>query len=540
MVIVSSVHRDIGPARIPAVFCRVESTLESHQLGKFLWTQSDHFTKNPAQVPLAHPHVLGNGCHAEAFEASGCNLREPRVRIEAASRSKPFGDGCLQYDNCRVCVFRGGKLLCQTLRRGGVPQILERDDAAREFRSRFAENCVIRSQWQTDKDGALSTAKQLAFDLALWAQRMNVESTRHMRAESNDQVQARAGNRDSCRLRLALIHDDVKRCIQQAGAGSLGNSDAVRHGAIVGSHQHPGKCVRFLQSRRVRALYTGSMKILITGATGKVGSRLAKRLAGGGHDVRALVRDSSRAAALLTNQIELVEGDLLSPDSLALAVQGMAAVVHCAAFFRGATPEQAHAVNELGTQHLASAARYANVQRLVFLSTGLTYGSNGGRLADEDDACNPVDAYPLSKVAAEKMLLEIEGMDVRILRLPFVYGDGDPHIEEAIPLMRGFPPSQRMSIAHHVDVAQAVSRLLEMASPSHRIYNVVDDEAPELAALFAAVGQPPPDGTSAERASAFDALLDGRRLREDLEFKPVFPRLEDAIKANALDRAWPQ
>jgi UDP-glucose 4-epimerase len=320
----------------------------------------------------------------------------------------------------------------------------------------------------------------------------------------------------------------------------MGNLDALIHGAIVSRHQHLRKCVRFLQSRRVRALYTGSMKILITGATGKIGSRLAKRLAGRGHDVRALVRDSSRAAALLNNQIELVEGDLLSPDSLVLAVQGIAAVVHCAAFFRGATPEQAHAVNERGTQHLASAARYANVQRFVFLSTGLTYGPNGGRLADEDDACNPVDPYPLSKLAAEKMLLGIEGMDVRMLRLPFVYGDGDPHIEEAIPFMRGFPPSQRMSIAHHVDVAQAVSRLLEMASPSHRIYNVVDDEAPELAALFAAVGQPPPDGTSAERALAFGTLLDGRRIREDLDFRPAFPRLKDAIKANVLDRAWPQ
>jgi hypothetical protein len=56
--------------------------------------------------------------------------------------------------------------------------------------------------------------------------------------------------------------------------------------------------------------------------------------------------------------------------------------------------------------------------------------------------------------------------------------------------------------------------------------------------LFAAVGQPSPDGTSAERAAAFDALLDGRRIREELKFKPTFPRLQDAIKAEALDRAW--
>lgn len=319
-----------------------------------------------------------------------------------------------------------------------------------------------------------------------------------------------------------------------------GNREGLVHEAIVGRQQRLRKRVRFLQSRRIRAPYIGAMKILITGATGKVGSRLARRLVRQGHRITALARDPARSAALFGDQIEVFEGDLLDPDSLVPAVQGAAAVVHCAAFFRGATPEQAHAVNERGTLHLASAARNAKVGRFVFLSTGLVYGPNGGRLANEDHACNPVDAYPLSKLAAEQMLLGMDGVDARILRLPFVYGDGDPHIEEAIPFMRGFPPGQRMSIGHHVDVAQAVSRLLNVASPSHRIYNVVDDEAPELAALFAAVGQPPPDGTSAERALAFGTLLDGSRIREDLGFKPVFPRLEDAIEANALDRAWPE
>jgi UDP-glucose 4-epimerase len=100
----------------------------------------------------------------------------------------------------------------------------------------------------------------------------------------------------------------------------MGTADALEHGAIVSGQKRLRKHVRFLQSRRVRALYIGAMKILITGATGKVGSRLARRLAGRGHHVRALVRDSSRAAALLSNQIELVEGDLLNPDSLGTGV----------------------------------------------------------------------------------------------------------------------------------------------------------------------------------------------------------------------------
>jgi len=275
------------------------------------------------------------------------------------------------------------------------------------------------------------------------------------------------------------------------------------------------------------------MKILVTGATGKVGSRLTKRLAQRGDQVRALVRDPTRAAALREARVELVVGDLLDAGSLAAAVRGVDAVVHCAAFFRGATAEQAHAVNDLGSQHLARAARAAAVTRFIFTSTGLVYGSTGGRLAREDDPCAPTAAYPVSKLAAERFLLAIEGLDVRVLRLPFVYGDGDPHIEEVIPMMRDFPPAQRMSIAHHADVAQAVARLLDAPSPAHRIYNVVDDDAPDLATLFASVGAQPPDGSAAERARAFDVLLDGRRIREDLGFKPRFPRLADAVAAGA-------
>lgn len=273
------------------------------------------------------------------------------------------------------------------------------------------------------------------------------------------------------------------------------------------------------------------MDILLTGATGKVGSRLARRLAEAGHGVRALVRDRARAASLAGHGIDLAEGDLMRPETLEPALRGVEAIVHCAAFFRGATPEQAHAVNHVGTRHLALAAVHTGVGRFVFTSTGLVYGPNGGVAAREDDACAPVDAYPRSKLEPERMLLAIEGLDVRILRLPFVYGDGDPHIAEAVPLMQAFPPAQRMSIAHHADVAQAVVRLLAAPSPTHRIYNVTDDAAPDLATLFAAVGQPPPDGSNPERARAFAVVLDGRRLRDELGFRPLYPRLADAAAA---------
>lgn len=275
------------------------------------------------------------------------------------------------------------------------------------------------------------------------------------------------------------------------------------------------------------------MNILVTGATGKVGSRLARRLAARGDHVRALVRDRPRAREMLGAQIELVEGDLLDPASLPAAVAGVDAVVHCAAFFRGATAEQAHAVNDLGTQHLAHAALAARVKRFVFTSTGLVYGPKAGHLAHESDECAPIAAYPVSKLAAERFLLAIDGLDVRVLRLPFVYGDGDAHIAEALPMMRTFPPAQRMSLGHHVDIAQAVALILDAPSPTHRIYNVCDDDAPDNASLFASAGQPPPDGSEPERAHAFEAVMDGRLIREDLGFKPVYPRLADALAAGA-------
>jgi len=275
------------------------------------------------------------------------------------------------------------------------------------------------------------------------------------------------------------------------------------------------------------------MNLLLTGTTGKVGSRLARRLMLRGHRIRALVRDPERACAVLPPGSAIVQGDLLDPGSLAEAARGVDAVVHCAAFFRGASAEQAHAVNEIGTMQLAQASRAAGVRRFLFTSTGLVYGATGGRLVAEDDPCEPAAPYPATKLAAERALLALDGLDVRILRLPFVYGDGDPHIAEAVPLLRHFPAKQRMSLGHHADVAQAVALVLEKPSPEHRVYNVVDDEAPELATIFRSVGEPPPDGSEAERARSFDALLDGSRMRREFGFAPIHPRLADALAAGA-------
>lgn len=369
------------------------------------------------------------------------------------------------------------------------------------------------------------------------AKRVHLETLGDRRPKAKNEMVFRVWNQDPGAILVAVKREHRRDSRRGRGVGQEAGTlnDAREHRGSLAMHRRIGNAeahfVRFFQSVTNAATYARRMKILVTGATGKVGSRLSKRLAHRGDEVRALVRDPARATGLREARIELVEGDLLHMDSLATAVRGMDAVVHCAAFFRGATPEQAHAVNDLGTQNLAQAARAAAVKRFIFTSTGLVYGPTGGRFSREDDVCSPIAAYPVSKLAAERFLLALDGLNTYVLRLPFVYGDGDPHIAEVVPMMRGFPPTQRMSIAHHVDVAHAISLLLDAVAPAHRIYNVVDNEAPDLATLFASVGAPPPDGSNAELARSFESVADGQRIREDLGFTPRYPRLADAIAA---------
>jgi UDP-glucose 4-epimerase len=128
---------------------------------------------------------------------------------------------------------------------------------------------------------------------------------------------------------------------------------------------------------------TRSGPILVTGATGKVGSHLVPRPLAQGLPVRALVRQGPNVQRLRELGADVVERDLLGAESLDSALKGMETVVHLAAFFRGATPEQSHEVNVVGTERLATAARRAGVKKFIFVSTGTVYPAGLDRPAQE-------------------------------------------------------------------------------------------------------------------------------------------------------------
>lgn len=107
-------------------------------------------------------------------------------------------------------------------------------------------------------------------------------------------------------------------------------------------------------------------------------------------------------------------------------------------------------------------------------STGNVYDANASRPALETDACSPTAAYPASKVAAEQLLRD-SGLTWAVLRLPFVYGEGDGHLASirALAPQLGLHPAQSYVVAHHKDIAAAV-RIALTGVMNGRIVNVTD------------------------------------------------------------------
>ncbi|MBB5395277.1 NAD(P)-dependent oxidoreductase [Mucilaginibacter sp. AK015] len=265
------------------------------------------------------------------------------------------------------------------------------------------------------------------------------------------------------------------------------------------------------------------MKILVTGATGKVGSRLVPRLIAKGYTVRVLVRDAAKAPA----NTEVIVGDLFDAATLVPAVSGIDAVVHLAALFRTTDNDSIVKTNHDGAIALADAAIAAGVKRFVFTSTSNVYSSGYGHPAKEDEVLNSNDprAYSSSKIAAEEELLNKE-LDVRILRLAFVYGDKDPHIEEILPLLKKWNRHSgwRMQMVHHLDVAQGIQILLQTDGLNGQIYNIADDAPISLYELADAFGKATEtfDAEQGPLTDPFEGIMDISKLRK-IGYRPLVP-----------------
>lgn len=269
--------------------------------------------------------------------------------------------------------------------------------------------------------------------------------------------------------------------------------------------------------------------ILVTGGTGLVGARLLPRLMGEGVECRALLRGDSTAP----EGIATVRGDLLQPESLVAAVQGVQAVVHLAAHFRSQDDEAMWRVNHEGTRNLIGALRrHAPQARCIMASTILVYDSDSPRPGRECDPATPKQAYPASKLAAEEDL-KASGLTWSILRLGFVYGEQDGHLEMVPKIMErfGWHPAMAFSLIHHLDVAAAVKLGLSGALDG-RIVNIVDD-APTTAWEMACVVGERMEPSAAPLEHPWRGRVDGS-LARSLGFQPSVATLWQAARERRL------
>jgi nucleoside-diphosphate-sugar epimerase len=173
--------------------------------------------------------------------------------------------------------------------------------------------------------------------------------------------------------------------------------------------------------------------VLITGASGFIGGRLARRLSGEGRSVRCLVRASSDSSALEQLPVELVVGELGDPASLRRAAAGCERIVHCAAMVSDwGTVEEIRAANVAGTRNVLAAARAVGARRLVHISSTDVYGHAGPWPLAEDAAPRGfANWYAQTKLQAERALREAcepDGPELVILRPATVYGPGSREV----------------------------------------------------------------------------------------------------------------
>jgi len=195
--------------------------------------------------------------------------------------------------------------------------------------------------------------------------------------------------------------------------------------AVNGAH---GRGAVPAQGRRA-TLVRGDGGVLITGATGFIGGRLAERLAGEGRPVRCLVRERSDTSSLEQLDVELALGDLTSGRSLSRAVDGCEFVFHCGALVSDwATTREITSTNVIGTRNVLEASADASVKRFVHFSTTDIYGHPGIGVVDESYACTRFSNwYAQTKLHAEGEVRRVEassGLDAVILRPATVYGPG--------------------------------------------------------------------------------------------------------------------
>ena len=176
-----------------------------------------------------------------------------------------------------------------------------------------------------------------------------------------------------------------------------------------------------------------NMRVAVTGGTGCLGQPLIDKLISDGAYLKILILPNDPPLNYPDNKVEIITGDLNSPDALDLLCMNCDVVFHLAGMVHSvpgtkAEEKEFFRVNVEGTRNLLKAAKKNRVKRVVFYSTVGVYGKDADFHGDELSPCQPGSVYAESKYLAEQLVLNSSndgGPEGVVLRFPVVYGPLD-------------------------------------------------------------------------------------------------------------------
>jgi len=234
------------------------------------------------------------------------------------------------------------------------------------------------------------------------------------------------------------------------------------------------------------------MNVLVTGATGFIGSRLVPALSDKGFNIRCLVRKTSDISKLKElKNVDFFYGDITDPETISGAAQNIDTVIHLAVLghLKKGTEEEYTRVNVKGTINVIDESISSEVKKIIVTTTTAALGIIPGRTVTEEDEGIPLNEYGRSKAMEEnavKELIKTKAAPVLMLRFSHVYGPGEQRdLHKIIKMMKKgiFPQiglkANLYPAVYIDDVVQSIIQAMEYGRTGET-YIITDNKSHDL------------------------------------------------------------